>query len=120
VFAVATPVILVIRVMSGPKSVKRVSVVVHDLKSPLMSILVNAEHLEAIAQAAPELRNILASASLDPEQTRALVQLLDELLPISADLITATRRLRSLLDKLEPSDDSPEAGSISPLRSYGT
>jgi len=106
--------------MSGPKSVKRVSVVVHDLKSPLMSILVNAEHLEAIAQAAPELRNILASASLDPEQTRALVQLLDELLPISADLITATRRLRSLLDKLEPSDDSPEAGSISPLRSYGT
>lgn len=106
--------------MSGPNSVKRVSVVVHDLKSPLTSILVNAEHLEAIAQAAPQLRNALASAALDPEQTRALVQLLDELLPISADLLTATRDLRALLDKLEPAEDATEPAAISPLRSYGT
>ena len=65
-----------------------------------MSILLNAEALQALAQIAPELRDALACAPLTQEQTRALHVLLEELSPISTDLLIAARHLRHSLEAL--------------------
>jgi hypothetical protein len=89
----------------------------HEAKTSLMSILLNAEHLQALAQLAPQLREALSRAPLTPEHARALEGLLDELSPLSTDLLAEARHLRQLLETLDADGDVAEPP---PLRSYGT
>lgn len=116
------------RVMSDHKSVNgqsspwveettETTSLTHEAKTSLMSILLNAEHLEVLAQLASGLRGVHARAALTPEQARALEGLLDELAPLASDLLTEARNLRRALDTLDTDGDIAE-----PLRrrSYGT
>jgi len=74
----------------------------HDMKSPLMSVLANAEHLQELARDAPALRAALATVPLAPEHSRSLSLILDELSPIAADLVTSSRRLGELIEQVNP------------------
>ncbi|HMG55919.1 MAG TPA: response regulator, partial [Kofleriaceae bacterium] len=59
---------------------------VHDLKQPLMSLLVNVEHLRELANAAPVLRDALLQAPIPSAQRARLIELVDDLDPVTADL----------------------------------
>jgi signal transduction histidine kinase len=72
----------------------------HDLRSPLMSVLTNAEYLEDLARDVPTLRELLANVPLPPHHRRMLDAILDELQPVSADLVSATRKLDTLIEQL--------------------
>lgn len=73
----------------------------HHLRSVVMTILANTEHLEVLGEAAAPLRDpLLAGAPLDPSQRRELSLLLAELAPIARDLSTTTRELRDMLEEL--------------------
>lgn len=74
---------------------------VHDLKSPLMTILANADHLQTLAESAPALRALVESAALSPEQRRSLLQLAEDLQPMSEELTAAVRRITHMLDEHE-------------------
>src|SRR4029079_4974520 len=62
---------------------------VHDLKQPLMSLLVNVEHLRELANAAPLLRDALLQAPIPTTQRARLVELVDDLDPVPTDLKTS-------------------------------
>jgi len=73
----------------------------HDLRSVLMTILANAEHLEVLGEGAAPLREPLqAGAPLDSKQRRELSLLVAELVPIARDLATTTRELRDMIEEL--------------------
>ena len=78
----------------------------HDLKSPLMTILANAEHLDDLSDGVPALVEALAHVPLAPEQRRLLTAILDDLYPISEELTTATRRLAQLVEQLHDDRDA--------------
>lgn len=73
----------------------------HDLKSPLMTILANAEHLESLSAGAPALAEALERVPLAPEHRRLLAAILADLHPISEELTTATRRLAQIAEQLD-------------------
>lgn len=72
----------------------------HDLKSPLMTILANADHLDSLAASVPALNEVLADLPIPLEHRRLLAQILDDLQPISEELTTATRRVGQLVEQL--------------------
>jgi response regulator RpfG family c-di-GMP phosphodiesterase len=86
----------------------------HDLNSPLMTILANADHLETLAAITPTLRDLIESSALTPEQRRPLNQLADDLQPISEELAVAVRRITRMLDQAR--DVSDELTHAQPLR----
>jgi two-component system response regulator PhcR len=73
---------------------------VHDLKQPLMSLVINIDHLRELAKAAPTLQHVLAHASLSPEARDHLVALVEDLDPLTSDLKTSATHLSSLIDGL--------------------
>jgi signal transduction histidine kinase len=77
----------------------------HDLKSPLTTILANADHLQTLAAIAPMLKELIASSSLTPERRRPLEQLADDLEPISEELTVAVRRITHMLDQVRATSD---------------
>ena len=56
---------------------------VHDLKQPLMSLLVNVEHLRELANAAPILRDALLTRRSRRRQRDRLIELVDDLDPVT-------------------------------------
>ena len=71
---------------------------VHDLKQPLMSLVVNAELLQEIADAAPLLRKALEHV---PEPDRARIdELVNELGQVSEDVKTSVEHLNKLVTSM--------------------
>jgi response regulator RpfG family c-di-GMP phosphodiesterase len=66
---------------------------VHDLKQPLMSLLVNVEHLRELANAAPILHDALLHAPIAPAQRARLIELVEDLDPVTTDLRTSGMHL---------------------------
>lgn len=73
---------------------------VHDLKQPLMSLLVNVEHLRELAGAAPVLRDALLQAPIASAQRARLLELVDDLDPVTSDLRTSGTHLSELISGL--------------------
>lgn len=92
---------------------------VHDLKQPLMSLLINVDHLRELAKATPTLQSALERASLDPEERARLVGLVDDLDPLTSDLKISATHLSSLIDGLRelsrPRDKSTNIQAADPL-----
>jgi signal transduction histidine kinase len=76
------------------------SALVHDLKTPLMSILANAEHLGELAKSSALLREALERMTMPPYQRRELVGMIEDLGPISEDLKTSTWHLDELVNRI--------------------
>lgn len=92
---------------------------VHDLKQPLMSLLVNVEHLRELANAAPVIRDALLQAPIPPAQRARLVELIDDLDPVTTDLKTSGTHLSELISGLRelgrPRDPRNPVASTDPL-----
>jgi len=73
---------------------------VHDLKQPLMSLLVNVEHLRELANAAPILNDALLRTSIPAAQRARLMELVDDLDPVTIDLRTSGLHLSELISGL--------------------
>jgi signal transduction histidine kinase len=95
------------------------SMLVHDLKQPLMSLLVNVEHLRELAIAAPVLRDALLQAPIPTAQRGRLLELVDDLDPVTADLKTSGTHLSELISGLRelgrPRDPRSPAAATDPL-----
>jgi two-component system response regulator PhcR len=93
---------------------------VHDLKQPLMSLLVNVEHLRELANAAPILKDVLLQAQMPPAQRARLIELCEDLEPVTSDLRTSGLHLSELISGLRelgrPRDPrNPVSTSTDPL-----
>ena len=92
---------------------------VHDLKQPLMSLLVNVEHLRELANAAPVLRDALLQSPIPPAQRGRLIELIDDLDPVTTDLKTSGNHLSELISGLRelgrPRDPRNPSTSTDPL-----
>lgn len=73
---------------------------VHDLKQPLMSLLVNVEHLRELANAAPILHDALLHAPIASAQRARLIELVEDLDPVTTDLRTSGLHLSELISGL--------------------
>jgi two-component system response regulator PhcR len=95
------------------------SMLVHDLKQPLMSLLVNVEHLRELANAAPVLRDALLQAPIPTAQRARLIELVDDLDPLTADLRTSGTHLSELISGLrelgKPRDPRNPTTTTDPL-----
>lgn len=95
------------------------SMLVHDLKQPLMSLLVNVEHLRELANAAPLLRDALLQAPIPTTQRARLVELVDDLDPVTTDLKTSGTHLSELISGLrelgKPRDPRNPTTATDPL-----
>ncbi|CAN5815705.1 hypothetical protein BH11MYX3_BH11MYX3_15150 [soil metagenome] len=92
---------------------------VHDLKQPLMSLLINVDHLRELAKAAPTLQDALSRAPLAAAERTRLGLLVDDLDPLTTDLKTSAMHLSSLIDGLRelsrPRDKDESAPAADPL-----
>ena len=92
---------------------------VHDLRQPLMSLLVNVEHLRELANAAPILREALIQAPIPAQQRARLVELVDDLDPVTVDLRTSGLHLSELISGLRelgrPRDPGNPSATTDPL-----
>jgi len=92
---------------------------VHDLKQPLMSLLINVDHLRELAKAAPVLHAALVQVPLDSDERIRLSGLVDDLDPLTTDLRTSAMHLSSLIDGLRelsrPRDRSANLQATDPL-----
>jgi signal transduction histidine kinase len=77
-----------------------VGMMVHDLKQPLMSLLVNVEHLQELAAAAPTLRYAIEQIPLDHQQRDRLLELIEDLPPVLEDVQASTKHLGELITGL--------------------
>jgi two-component system response regulator PhcR len=73
---------------------------VHDLRQPLMSLMMNIERLRELAAATPQLREALFASALDPAEQMRLVELVEDLAPITTDLHSSTQHLNALITGL--------------------
>lgn len=76
------------------------SLLVHDLRQPLMSLLINIEQLRELSTAMPELRAFADTAAVPPDMRELLRYLTGDLGPISEDLKAAADHLGSMIDSL--------------------
>ena len=74
---------------------------VHDLKTPLMSILANAEHIGDLGKHAPLLRAAIEQIEMSPQRRRELIGLIDDLQPVAEDLKKSTWHLDDLVNRLK-------------------
>jgi two-component system response regulator PhcR len=92
---------------------------VHDLKQPLMSLLVNVEHLRELANAAPILQDALLNAPIPPAQRTRLIELVEDLDPVTTDLRTSGLHLSELISGLRelgrPRDPGTPVATADPL-----
>jgi len=92
---------------------------VHDLKQPLMSLLVNVEHLRELANAAPILHDALLHAPIAPAARARLIELVEDLDPVTTDLRTSGLHLSELISGLRelgrPRDPRSLQASSDPL-----
>ncbi|HLL20835.1 MAG TPA: ATP-binding protein [Kofleriaceae bacterium] len=77
------------------------SALVHDLKTPLMSILANAEHIGELAKSSELLRTGLEHIDgIPPARRRELYAMIADLGPVSEDLKTSTWHLDELVNRI--------------------
>jgi signal transduction histidine kinase len=92
---------------------------VHDLKQPLMSLLVNVEHLRELANAAPILHDALLHAPIASSQRARLIELVEDLDPVTTDLRTSGLHLSELISGLRelgrPRDPRNPVSTTDPL-----
>ena len=92
---------------------------VHDLKQPLMSLLVNVEHLRELANATPILQDALLHAPIPPAQRSRLIELVEDLDPVTTDLRTSGLHLSELISGLRelgrPRDPGTPVATADPL-----
>jgi two-component system response regulator PhcR len=92
---------------------------VHDLKQPLMSLLVNVEHLRELANAAPILHDVLRQAPIAPAQRARLMELVEDLDPLTTDLKASGMHLSEMISGLRelgrPRDPSRAITPTDPL-----
>ncbi len=92
---------------------------VHDLRQPLMSLLINVDHLRQLAKAAPTLQDALALVPLAADERTRLGMLVDDLDPLTADLKTSAMHLSSMIDGLRelsrPRDKNENVQAADPL-----
>jgi two-component system response regulator PhcR len=95
------------------------SSLVHDLKTPLMSILANAEHIGELAKQTPALHAALQLVPMADRDRRDLVALVDDLGPVCEDLKTSTWHLDDLINRLRdmgrPGTDPNSVDTSDPL-----
>ena len=92
---------------------------VHDLKTPLMSILANAEHLGELAKSTALIREAVERMALPAQQRRELVLMIEDIGPVAEDLKTSTWHLDELVNRIRslgrPNDGEPAGGFSDPL-----
>lgn len=92
---------------------------VHDLKQPLMSLIINIEHLRELAKASTTLQTALAHAPLAPDERARLGELVDDLDPLTTDLKASALHLSSMIDGLrelsKPRDKAAKTSVTDPL-----
>jgi signal transduction histidine kinase len=95
------------------------ALLVHDLKQPLMSLLVNIEVLRELAAASPTLHAAVEKASLQATTRKRLLDLVDDLEPVTTDLKTSATHLSELINGLrefgKPRDGGSKALQTDPL-----
>jgi signal transduction histidine kinase len=92
---------------------------VHDLKQPIMSLLINVEHLRELANAAPIIVEALHHAPISLAQRGRLIELVEDLDPVTTDLRTSGLHLSELISGLRelgrPRDLGKPAATADPL-----
>jgi signal transduction histidine kinase len=76
------------------------ALLVHDLKQPLMSLLVNIEVMRELATSSPTLHAAVEKASIQPALRKRLLDLIDDLEPVTTDLKTSATHLSELINGL--------------------
>lgn len=76
------------------------SLLVHDLRQPLMSLLINIEHLHDLSMHLPALGDLVDKAELPTQTRERLQQLVADLQPTTDDLKSATMHLSNMIDAL--------------------
>lgn len=76
------------------------ALLVHDLKQPLMSLLVNIEVMRELATASPTLHAAIEKAQIQPTLRKRLLDLVDDLEPVTTDLKTSATHLSELINGL--------------------
>ena len=88
---------------------------VHDLKQPLTSLLINIEHLGELARAAPVLRAAIANLpSITAPERERLELLVDDLGPLTVDLKASGSHLSDLVHNLRDLSRPREGASTQP------
>ncbi len=92
---------------------------VHDLKQPLMSLIINVEHLRELAKASSTLQTALAHAPISADERGRLTELVEDLDPLTIDLKASALHLSSLIDGLrelsKPRDKASQNYVTDPL-----
>jgi len=92
---------------------------VHDLKQPLMSLIINVEHLRELAKASATLQTALAHAPISADERGYLTELVEDLDPLTTDLKASALHLSSLIDGLrelgKPRDKATGSHVTDPL-----
>lgn len=76
------------------------ALLVHDLKQPLMSLLVNIEVMRELAGSAATLHAAVEKAAIQPALRKRLIDLIDDLEPVTTDLKTSATHLSELINGL--------------------
>lgn len=87
------------------------ALLVHDLKQPLMSLLVNIEVLRELAAASATLHAAVEKASLQATTRKRLLDLVDDLEPVTTDLKTSATHLSELINGLREFGKPREGGT---------
>jgi signal transduction histidine kinase len=90
------------------------ALLVHDLKQPLMSLLVNIEVLRELATASPTLHAAVEKAALQPAMRKRLLDLIDDFEPVTTDLKTSATHLSELINGLREFGKPRDGGSKVP------
>jgi signal transduction histidine kinase len=95
------------------------ALLVHDLKQPLMSLLVNIEVLRELAGASPTLHAAVEKAAIQPPLRKRLLDLIDDFEAVTVDLKTSATHLSELINGLrefgKPRDNASRGVRTDPL-----
>jgi len=95
------------------------ALLVHDLKQPLMSLLVNIEVMRELAGLSSTLHAAVEKAAIQPAVRKRLLDLVDDLEPVTTDLKTSAAHLSELINGLrefgKPRDGASKVPRTDPL-----
>ena len=95
------------------------ALLVHDLKQPLMSLLVNIEVMRELAGLSSTLHAAVGKAAIQPAVRKRLLDLVDDLEPVTTDLKTSAAHLSELINGLrefgKPRDGASKVPRTDPL-----
>jgi two-component system sensor histidine kinase/response regulator len=92
---------------------------VHDLRQPLMSMMMNIDHLSELVAAAPVLRAAVEGHVVDPAERQNVLELIEELEPMTNDFKTSADHLNTMITGLRdlgrPRKEGETPGPADPL-----